>query len=185
MEDKKITEMIFNREDKAITLLLEKYGRLFKNLSLNIVGNNEDAEECVNDACLETWDAIPPAKPDILLSFVCKIVRRVSINRLKYNLREKRSSDKTIPIEELSECLCTSDVTAEYLESKHLRTVINDYLRSIDEDSRNLFVKRYFFFESVKALSEHFGVSENNISVKLYRIRKELSDRLKEEGYHE
>ncbi len=185
MEDKKITEMFLNKDEKAVTLLLEKYGRLFKKIAFNIVGNEEDAEECVNDTCLEVWNAIPPTKPDILLSFSVKVLRRVSINRLRYNLREKRNSDLTIPIDELSECLSTSDVTAEFLESTHLRTIINDFLRSIDEESRNLFVKRYFFFESIKDLSEHFGISENKVSVRLHRVRNKLSLRLKEEGYYE
>lgn len=185
MEDKKITEMFFNREETAISELLEKYGRLFKNLSLNIVGNEEDAEECVNDACVELWGAIPPAKPEVLLSFACKIVRRVSINRLRFNLSQKRNTDKTLPLDDFSEFLSVSNSTDELVDSNHLHSVINDFLRSIDDESRALFVKRYFFFESVTVLSKHFGISENKISVRLHRIKKKLYLRLKEEGIYE
>lgn len=185
MEDKKITEMFFNKEENAIKELLEKYGRLFKKLSFNILGNEEDAEECVNDSCLEIWNAIPPAYPDSLLAFACKIVRRVSINRLKYNLSQKRNSDLTFAFDELSECLSLPDVTAEFVDSQHLRNAINDFLHSLDEESKSLFVKRYFFFESISALSDYFHISENKVSVKLHRIRKKLSVKLKEEGIYE
>ena len=185
MEDKKITEMFLNREESAISELTKKYGRLFRNLAFNVVGNEEDAEECVNDSCMEIWNAIPPANPDILLAFACKIVRRVSINRLRFNIRQKRNCDMTVPIEELSECLSGTDEMEHLVNSTHFKEVINVFLHSLDEDSRNLFVKRYFFFESLESLAEHFGVSENKISVRLHRIRKKLALKLKEEGIYE
>ena len=185
MEDKKITEMFMNKDETAIAKLLEKYGRLFKKLSMNIVGNEEDAEECVNDTCMEVWNAIPPANPDVLSAFACKILRRISINRLRYNLSEKRSSDKTVSLDELSEELCLKDSFDAYVDSEHLKSVINEFLRSLDDESRNLFVKRYFFFESVSSLAEHFGIRESKISVRLCRIKKKLFEKLKEEGIYE
>lgn len=185
MEDKKITEMFLQRKENAVELLLEKYGQLFKSLAYNVLGSLEDAEECVNDACLEIWNAIPPANPETLVAFSCKIVRRVAINRLRFNLRQKRNSDITFPIGELEECLCVSDETSKLVESDNLHSIINDFLRELDEESRALFVRRYFFFDGVSELSKRFRISENRISVRLHRLRKKLALRLNEEGIYE
>ncbi len=185
MEDKKITEMFLQRKENAVELLLEKYGRLFKSLAYNVLGNDEDAEECVNDACLEIWNAIPPANPELLISFSCKIVRRVAINRLRFNLRQKRNSDMTFPLDEIGECVSVSDKVAEMIESDSLHEIINDFLRDLDEESRALFVRRYFFFDGVSELSKRFGMSENKISVRLHRLRKNLASKLNEEGIYE
>ena len=185
MEDKRITEMFMNKEEDAITMLIEKYGRLLKKLSLNILGNEEDAEECVNDACLEVWNSIPPSNPDVLSAYACKIVRRISINRLRYNLSQKRDSNKTVSMEELSEELYLNDDSERFVNSRHLQNVLNEFLRSLDDESRNLFVKRYFFFETVSSLSEHFGIRESKISVRLFRMKQKLLERLKEEGVYE
>lgn len=185
MEDKRITELFLERKNNAVDELLNKYGKLFKNIALNVLNNELDAEECVNDACMEIWNAIPPSNPEYLMAFSCKIVRRVSINRLKHNLRQKRNSDDTLHISELLECIPTIDATTDYVDSSHLHTVINDFLRSVDEESRVLFVRRYFFLESVAFLAEKFDMSENAISVKLHRTRKKLLSRLKREGIYE
>jgi len=185
MEDKRITEMFLQRKENAVDELLLKYGQLFKSIARNVLGNDEDAEECVNDSCMEIWNAIPPAVPERLMPFACKIVRRVSINRLRFNLRQKRNDDNTVFLSELSECIAVDDGIYEIIELKRLQCVLNQFLNEIDNESKALFVRRYFFFENISELSERFGMSENKISVKLHRIRKKLAVRLKEEGIYE
>ncbi len=185
MEDKKITEMFKERKEEAVGELILKYGKLFKSLARNVLGNDEDAEECVNDACMEIWNAIPPASPEHLMPFSCKIVRRVAINRLRFNLRQKRNADNTVLLSELSECISVEDGVSEIIESKRLQSVLNEFLCELDNESKALFVRRYFFFENISDLSKLFGMSENKISVRLHRIRKKLSNRLKEEGIYE
>ena len=185
MEDKKITELFHNRAENAIDELMKKYGRLFKTLAMNILSNEEDAEECVNDACFEVWNAIPPANPDYLLSFSCKIVRRIAINRFRHNTRQKRNNDKTLPLEEFGEIFSNGDDMSKYVDSSHLHNVINDFLKNLDNESKAMFVRRYFFFESISDIAEVLGISENKISVRLYRIRKKLAEKLREEGVYE
>ena len=185
MEDKRITEMFKSRDEKAIDQLSKKYGRLFKNLAFKVAGNDEDAEECVNDALLEVWNLIPPEEPSSLMAFTCKIVRRIAINKLKYNLRQKRNKDLTLSFEELSECVSGGGDALSHMEREHLRRVLGDFLRGLDEETRALFISRYFYFESVKDLSERFGKSENKLSVKLHRTRMKLAELLKKEGIYE
>lgn len=79
IEDEKIVELFFERSEQAIQELGNKYGKVCRKLSYNIVNNMQDAEECVNDAYLGAWNAIPPEKPDPLLTYLCKIVRNISL----------------------------------------------------------------------------------------------------------
>ncbi len=185
MEDSRITKLFKNRDEKAISELSKEYGRLMKNLALKVTGSDEDAEECVNDALLEIWNLIPPAEPSSLMAFSCKIVRRIAINKLKYNLRQKRSANVTLPFDELSECISCGDSVSNQIEKEHFRIVLNDFLRSLDEETRALFISRYFYLESIKDLSERFGTSENKLSVKLHRVRIKLAAALKKEGIYE
>ena len=185
MEDKRITEMFFDKNENAIKELEKKYGQLLKTLARNVLGNTEDAEECVNDCLLEIWNSIPPNNPEYLMAYSCKIVRRIAINKLKYNLRQKRDVDKSFPIEEMSDYLAVSGEEEYFIESENLHGIINDFIKELDEESRALFVRRYFFFESVSSLSERFGISENKISVRLHRARKKLAEILKREGIYE
>ena len=154
-----------------------------KTLARNVLGNDEDAEECVNDCLLEVWNSIPPNNPDYLRAYSCKIVRRRAINKLRYNLRQKRDCDKVYPLEELSGCIAVSGGQENFIESENFHGIINGFINSLDDETKALFVRRYFFFESVKSLSERFGISENKISVKLYRARNKLAEILKTEGY--
>lgn len=185
MEDKKIAELFKLRDEKAIEVLSNQYGRLLKKLAFKILNNSEDAEECINDTLLEVWNAIPPAEPTSILAFSCKIVRRIAINKLKYNLRQKRHADVTLSLDELSQCISSEGDVLSEIEKDHLHKVLNDFLRELDEETRALFISRYFYFESIKELSKRFGKSENKISVKLHRTREKLAKVLKKEGIYE
>lgn len=185
MEDKKIAELFKLRDEKAVEELLKQYGKLFRNLAFKILNNSEDTEECINDTLLEVWNSIPPAEPSSIMAFSCKIVRRLAINKLKYNLRQKRNADVTLSLDELSQCISSEGDVLNQIEKERLHKILNDFLRELDEETRALFISRYFYFESIKELSERFGKSENKLSVKLYRTREKLAKLLKKEGIYE
>ena len=179
MKDEKIIELFYERSEQAIKELDKKYGRTFHSVSYNILGNREDAEECVNDAYLGAWNAIPPAKPNPLLAFVCKIVRNISLKRYEQNTAVKRNSRYDVAMEELEECLASSCVEDEIAE-RELVAIIESFLDSLTQENRVIFLRRYWFSDSYADIAKRVGISEKNVSVRLTRIRKDLREYLTE-----
>lgn len=175
MEDKKIIDLFFERSENAIKELDLKYGKLFYNLSNNIVNNKQDAEECVNDAYLGAWNTIPPQKPNPLLSYICKIVRNISI---KNYWKNKKHSSYAISLDELEPFICGNSVTESEIEVKELTRIIEKFLDTLSKENRIIFIKRYWFCDSYKDIAEYMGFSEKNISVRLARIRQKLKKHL-------
>lgn len=171
MEDKKIIDLFFSRSENAIKELDLKYGKLFYNLSNNIVNNKQDAEECVNDAYLGAWNTIPPQNPNPLLSYICKIVRNISI---KSYWKNKKHSSYAISLDELEPFICGNSVTESEIEVKELTRIIEKFLDTLSKENRVIFIKRYWFCDSYKDIAEYMGFSEKNISVRLARIRQKL-----------
>lgn len=179
MNDERIIELFYERSEQAIKELDKKYGRVFHSVSYNILGNREDAEECVNDAYLGAWNAIPPAKPNPLLAFVCKIVRNISLKRYEQNTAAKRNNRYDVALEELEECLASSGAPEEIAE-RELVAIIESFLDSLSKENRVIFLRRYWFSDSYADISKRVGISEKNVSVRLTRIRKELREYLLE-----
>ena len=175
MEDKKIIDLFFERSENAIKELDLKYGKLFYNLSNNIVNNKQDAEECVNDAYLGAWNTIPPQNPNPLLSYICKIVRNISI---KSYWKNKKHSSYAISLHELEPFICGNSVTESEIEVKELTRIIEKFLDTLSKENRIIFIKRYWFCDSYKDIAEYMGFSEKNISVRLARIRQKLKKHL-------
>lgn len=175
MEDKKIIDLFFERSENAIKELDLKYGKLFFNLSNNIVNNKQDAEECVNDAYLGAWNTIPPQKPNPLLSYICRIVRNISI---KSYWKNKKHSSYAISLDELEPFICGNSVTESEIEVKELTRIIEKFLDTLSKENRIIFIKRYWFCDSYKDIAEYMGFSEKNISVRLARIRQKLKKHL-------
>lgn len=175
MEDKKIIDLFFERSENAIKELDLKYGKLFYNLSNNIVNNKQDAEECVNDAYLGAWNTIPPQKPNPLLSYICKIVRNISI---KSYWKNKKHSSYAISLDELEPFICGNSVTESEIEVKELTRIIEKFLDTLSKENRIIFIKRYWFCDSYKDIAEFMVFSEKNISVRLARIRQKLKKHL-------
>lgn len=175
MEDKKIIDLFFSRSENAIKELDLKYGKLFYNLSNNIVNNKQDAEECVNDAYLGAWNTIPPQNPNPLLSYICKIVRNISI---KSYWKNKKHSSYAISLDELEPFICGNSVTESEIEVKELTRIIEKFLDTLSKENRVIFIKRYWFCDSYKDIAEFMGFSEKNISVRLARIRQKLKKHL-------
>ena len=184
MEDKEIINLLLNRSEIGLKELKEKYSNLYGGIIRNMLEDKRDAQEVEDDLLMAVWNSIPPNNPNSLIAYVCSIAKRLTINKFKYNNRQKRSAEYEVLLSELGDCI-SDDNTVESVEIEDLQKIreeLNRFIAKLDKFSRYLFVRRYIFNESILSLSKKFGVRENSISVKLYRIRKRLSKRLKKVG---
>lgn len=184
MEDSKIVELYWQKNENAIKETNSKYGAYCFSIADNILHNKEDSEECVNDTWLNAWNAMPPQKPTKLQMFLAKITRNLSFNRFNARSAEKRGGGEIVLVlDELAECLAgESDVTSEY-EAKELGQCIRRFVRSLPERDSNVFVRRYFFTEPVAEIAKKYGLTENNVMVILSRTRTKLKTYLIKEGF--
>lgn len=173
-DDETIVAMLFARSGQGIRELDKKYGKLCRALSYRIVGNRQDAEECVNDAYLGAWNAIPPARPDPLRSYILRIVRDLSLKACEKNEAAKRSSRHTVALEELETCLADRETVEDTVEARDLARIIEGFLDTLSCEDRVIFMRRYWFSDSYRDIAERVGLSEKNVSVRLTRIRKKL-----------
>ncbi len=183
LEDSKIIELFFARVEQAIVELSAKYGTVCNRIARNILKNDLDAEECVNDTYLAAWNTIPPQKPDPLRTYIFRIVRNIAIAKYHANTSEKRNSYYDVALEELENCLITPSTVEQEIAADELSTQINHFLATLDEESQMLFVRRYWYSDSISDLAERFHTSNNNVSVRLSRIRNKLKIYLQKEGY--
>lgn len=173
MDDKQIIRLFFERSEQAITELSQKYGVLCLQLAENILNDYHDAEECVNDAWFGAWNSIPPQSPDPLRAYICRIVRNYSLKKLRANTAIKRGSRFEVSLSELEDCV--SDQTLdEQLSISELSAQIDAFLSALPKDDRVMFVKRYWVSESLSEIAAAFHITENNVSVRLSRIRGKL-----------
>ncbi len=184
MQDTEIIELYFKRDESAIAMTEKAYGKYCFSIAENILHNPQDSEECVSDALLRAWQSIPPQKPTRLKLFLAKIARNLAFDRYRMRHAEKRSGDEmAVVLDELEECIASSeDIEAEY-EQKDLKEIINAFLRTLPVRERQIFLRRYFYAEPVKDIANMFGLNQNHVSVILKRTRKKLGEHLKEEGY--
>lgn len=180
MEDEKIIELFFNRSEQAIEEVDKKYGKTCHNISYNILHNKLDAEECVNDAYLGAWNAIPPARPNPLLTYLCKIVRNLSLKRYEFNTAIKRNSTYDVAMEELESCLSSPETIESEIALKELTHIIENFLDSLSTENRVIFLRRYWFSDTYSDIAARVGMTEKNVSVRLTRIRENLRNYLKE-----
>lgn len=179
MDDGKIVDLYWARDEKAITESQRKYGRMLSSLSYSLLSSYEDAEECVNDTYLDAWNAMPEARPEFLGAFLSKITRRISIDRFRAKHRERRGGMNEI-VSELDECIPSEDRVDRQYENMLLRDEINDFLYSQPKEKRVMFVLRYFYSKSVSEIARQISVGESKVKTTLFRMRKELQERLEE-----
>jgi RNA polymerase sigma factor (sigma-70 family) len=177
-DDEKIIELFFERSEQAIRELDIKYGKICHNFSYNILNSRQDAEECVNDAYLGAWNAIPPARPNPLLSYIIKIVRNVSLKVYWRKKAAKRSGHYTIALQEIEGCIADKKTVEDEIESRELAHIIEEFLDTLTLENRVIFMRRYWFADSCKDIAEFVGLSEKNISVRLTRIREKMKQYL-------
>lgn len=184
MEDVKIVQLFFDRNEAAISESKNKYDKYLTKIANNILFNAEDAEECVNDTYLSAWKSIPPNKPEVLSTFLGKIARGHAID-----IYRKKHADKRVPAEycssldELEECVPGTSTVEDNLEAKRLGEVINEFLKGQKEDARNLFIGRYFYSDSLKEVAEYNGMTEAKAKMILFRTRQKLKEYLEKEGF--
>lgn len=181
MEDQTIIELFFARSERAVSELADKYGNLCHKISYDILHSREDAQECVNDTYLRVWDSIPPKRPNPLRIFVCRIVKNLSLDRYRYNRSEKRDSTLNLCYEELKECIPAGSGSAASSDVE-LKMVMEGFLDGLSAENRALFLRRYWFVESVKEIAADMGMTQNSVTVRLHRLRKKCRAYLEKEG---
>ncbi len=180
-EDSKIIELFFSRSEEAITETDRKYGKLCFEIADKILKSESDAEECVNDTFLGVWNAIPPARPNSLRSFICRIARNQALKRLDYISAKKRSRALEMSFSEMASLLPENSV-ADGIDNKMIGKTINDFLAVLDRDSRVIFVRKYWFLDSIADICHNCGFSESKVKSSLMRSRKKLRRFLEERG---
>ena len=182
MTDTEIINLLFERSEQAITELAQKHGSAVARVARNILGNEQDTEECVNDTYLGTWNAIPPHKPSPLRTFVCKIARNLATMKYHSNTAEKRNSQYDLALDELEECLSDNDSVEEAYEAKELREAINGFMATLNHSDRFIFMRRYWYSDPVKDIAKMADSTTNSVTVRLFRIREKLRLYLEKEG---
>ncbi len=184
MEDSRIIELCEKRDTEAISAMNDKYGDYCFTVANNILGNREDAEECVNDTWLRTWNAIPPHRPVWLKSFLAKITRNLALDRYTAKNADKRGGGETeLVLEELSECIAGRETSESRFEAKELEECIGRFVKELPERDGNIFMRRYFFMEPTAETAKKFGMKESNVLLILSRTRKKLKAHLIKEGF--
>lgn len=188
MDDSEIIELYLARNEDAIRHTQFKYGALCQTIAFNVLGNTEDSEECVNDTYLSLWNNIPPEIPGNLKAYVCRIARNISISRVRKNTAKKRGRDMLISLSDVteadefayrrenSECLDNTD------SDKEIGALIDEFLRTQPTDIRNVFLRKYFFGDSVADISKRFQFSQSKVKSMLFHTRKKLEKFLAKEG---
>lgn len=185
MNDQMIISLLYERSEKAIQELGNKYGKNCKAIAFRVLQNEQDAEECVNDACLAVWNTIPPQKPAILSAYIYKITRNLSVNRYHFNTAKKRNNHYDVIMEEVEEYLIGKENVEDEVLTKELSAHIQLFLKKLSKEDRMLFVQRYWFLKSVPELARDMGKTQNSVNVRLLRIREKLREYLRREGLYD
>lgn len=184
MEDSRIVQLYWDRDENAIAASSEKYGGYCRSIAGNILGSGEDAEECVSDTWLAAWNAMPPQRPLVLATFLGKLTRNLAFNRYKHDRADKRGGGEAAAIlDELAECVSGRDDVEEELDRRELVRAINDFLETLPPEKRGIFLCRYWHSEPIAAIARRYGMKEGAVSMTLNRLRPKLRDYLTERGF--
>lgn len=184
MQDSAIISLFFRREEAAVAETRKKYGGYCYHIAHNILDSHEDSEECVADTLLRAWDVIPPQKPKYLKLFLAKITRNLAFDRCRAALRQKRGGGNIDAVlSELESCIAAPGGPADELEFRELSRQIAAFVEELPERERNIFLRRYFYTETVSGIAKRYHLTPNNVSVILSRTRAGLRQRLEREGF--
>ena len=184
MEDNDIIQLFLNRDERAIAETSAKYGNYCSSIARNILKNLEDVEECVNDTYLRVWNVIPPNRPTVFKAFIGRITRNISFNLYKKASANKRGNRQIVLIlDELDECVSQENDPITEVEKNELLKAINMFLEQLPQEKRIIFIRRYWYSDSVTEIAKRCGISENSVSVSLNRLRKRLHNYLTERGF--
>ena len=184
MDDNKIVELYLSRDETAIKQTFENYGTRIRSLANNIVKDLQTAEECENGTYLEAWRTIPPHEPrTYLFAFLARITRHISLNICRDRNRLKRSAFICELSTEMEQCIPSPDDTECRIDDIILKDAINNFLATLDEEKRNIFLRRYWFLDSIADISKRYAISESKVKTTLFRCRNQLREYLEKEGY--
>lgn len=188
MEDKQIIDLYLERNESAISQTKMKYGPYLFKISMNILGSTSDADECENETYFAAWNSIPPQMPLKLKLFLGRLVRNISIDLYRKNNAAKRGAGMEVILSELGECAPdfiagpSENSPENELDMSELTSLMNSFLHAQSKERRVIFVKRYWYGESVADIAKETSFSESNVSTTLFRLRKELKAYLESEG---
>ena len=182
MEDEQIISLFWARDERAIEELAHRHGGLCRAMALRMLGSFQDAEECLSDALLAAWNSIPPSRPDPLRSFVCRIARNLATKRYHANRAEKRNSQYDLALDELSECIPDSQSVEEACEARELAAGIDRFLDTLSYEDRFLFMRRYWYADSLPDAARMAGMRYGTAAVRLHRVKEKLKQHLQKEG---
>ena len=184
MQDERIVELYWQRDETAIRETEQKYGPYLTKIAYNILCDLEDSKESVNDTYMKAWNSMPPHKPGILSTYLAKITRQVSIDIIRKRSSVKRQiSEYAASLDELGDCIPSGETPEQVVELQLLAEAIATYLRTLSPQARNTFVGRYYFMDSIGDIAGYYGMSKSKVESMLYRTRKGLKAYLEKEGY--
>jgi len=173
MEDYQIVDLYWSRSEQAIEQSERKYGRMLQSISLSLLHSAQDAEECVSDTYIAAWNRMPEERPQYLGAFLSKIVRHISISRFRREHRQKRGGMDNF-VEELSECIPTGTTVQQEYENGRLAQTLNRFLYGMEEQRRAVFLRRYFYGQSIEQISAEMGIKAGSVKSMLFRSREAL-----------
>ena len=183
MDDGTIVELFWNRNEEALAHAASVFGAYCKSIANNLLHDAEDAKECLDDALLAAWNSIPPKKPGCLKTYLGKLTREIAVDRLRKKYAEKRiPAGATVPLDELEAMIGESSVDAA-VGVAELSRLVSQFLRTQKEIDRDLFIRRYWYYDSVEEICRRYGFGRSRVLVKLKRTRDKLALYLKKEGY--
>ena len=184
MEDEKIVELYMSRDESAVRQTQLKYGAALASLAYRVVDDLQTAEECVNDALLCAWNTIPPHDPaGYLYAYLGRITRHIAIDRVRKEDAEKRSALICELSDEICGSLPSSESAGDALEGKELAEEISSFLKGCSKVRRGIFIRRYWYYDTICEISARFGISKSKVKTELFRARQELRSYLEKRGY--
>ena len=184
ISDEDIIELYFARDERAIKETDKKYNNYLISVAYAILHNNSDSEECLNDTYIGAWNAIPPARPRVLLAFLSEIMRRIAINRYKSDRRKKRIPPEIIdPLPELEGFLADAEDIYSDIEAKELGESINAYIKTLSKRRRYIFMSRYYYLRKIDDIAKVLSLSPSTVSKEIFAIKDGLRKKLESEGY--
>ncbi len=180
LDEERIIGLFLARDQKALEETQKSCGALLLRAALRVLGSRADADECINDALMILWQNIPPAVPTSFRAYACKVVRNVALKRLEHDLAQKRSINASVPIEEL-EAVLSDERAAEKMSDAEFSQTLDSFLRKLSQEARIVFLKRYFFFDTVPEIARDLNISESKVNSMLFRARKKLREEYEKE----
>ena len=182
MNDRQIVQLFWERSDSALQQVQQRYGDAMFSISYNILQNREDAEECVNDAYLGLWNAIPPARPQSLFSYACKVTRNISLTKRKHNTADKRNMYAVVSLETVGDCISSNVTVSDEMEGEELTRIWNDWLETLSRENRYVFMRRYWYMDPVAQIAKNMKLSQAAVYLLIDRMKKSLIKYLKQRG---